>query len=202
MAISLGFLGRGTSLVTRGPHRVVLAGVHVIASGFGGALLGLAAAVVGDLSHATGKPYIAGVIIAGLLGLEALRRTRRLGLRRQVPRRWPRWMPVSAGYVAWGAMLGSGVLTLIAYTSLIGVVALELISTVTGGLVLGSVFGLAREAPAVLALVRPGGSTFNPSSVMAVLPRLQAVAKRLNVTWLFAAAATVAVVGWRGTWPL
>ncbi|MFL5780001.1 MAG: hypothetical protein ACJ760_01685 [Thermoleophilaceae bacterium] len=84
--------------------------------------------------------------------------------RRQVPRRWLLWRHRALTGAAFGAMIGSGVLTYTEHAVAYALgVALLLSPSLATAVVLGAFYGLARSAPAVITwscdrwgLARPG----------------------------------------------
>jgi hypothetical protein len=87
--------------------------------------------------------------------------------RRQVPRGWIRAYGAPRAYAVWGALLGSGVATIVPHSAYLVLLAAELVSGPKAGALAGAAFGLTRGLMAA-ALARSRG----PSAEIAdVLPR-------------------------------
>jgi hypothetical protein len=172
MAVGLGLLGRGGKRQAIG-----LWALHVAGAALGGALLGGLIGGVGALTGlAAWRPWVVavGAILAFAL---ALRRTPpKLGRQRQVPRRWAAGTPPARVYLVWGAMLGSGVATPIFHSAFLVLLAAQLTGGVALGIVSGALFGVARQATALLPLL----GELDPGRTMGLLETLRPAARRLN----------------------
>lgn len=170
----------GLSFLGRGSRRAVTAGVmHVvtatIAGGLVGGALGMIGAVLG-LDAQKGWTVGTGAVIALTLTFFAPRLT--IGRPCQVPRRWSETLPATRLYASWGAMLGSGLATLIPYPAYILALSGELAAGPLVGAIAGAIFGLFRELPALVPLLR----TVRPQEAMGVLEDLAPAARAVNVT--------------------
>ncbi len=149
---------------------------HVAAAALAGGLVGLLAGVLGQPIHEIASEV---VIVATLLAVVSAARGNRRGYgrRRQVPRGWIGKYGARRAYAAWGALLGSGVATLVQHSAYLVLLATELVSGPTAGALAGAAFGLTRGmAAAVLARSR------GPASEIAdVLPRARAFAAGGNL---------------------
>lgn len=80
----------------------------------------------------------------------------------------------------WGVMLGSGVLTLVPYSSVLGLIGLQFVLGAATGALLGAAYGIARELPAFGPLIgAPKGD--GPGARMKVLGTFRTLAHRANV---------------------
>jgi len=148
-------LGKAASAVVNWLVRVL---VYVIASTVGGALMGLSLGLIGSLIYAlVPGPTVAWpmLVIAGFALLYALHEGLLLRLPHpernwQVPNAWIMRWPI-LGTAMFGAILGTGLLTFIPYSSYYVLLAW---TAGTGSLVLatalGATYGLVRGLPAVL----------------------------------------------------
>jgi len=108
------------------------------------------------------------------------------GRRRQVPRRWIRAYGARRPYAAWGALLGSGVATVVPHSAYLVLLAAELVS----GPKTGALAGAAFRGLVAVVLARSRG----PSAEIAdVLARVQALAARGNLA--VAAIGGLALLG-------
>lgn len=180
MAVGLGLLGRGGKQQALG-----LWALHVAGAALGGALLGGLVGAIGALAGlAAWRPWIiaAAAVLAFVLGLR--RQPPKLGRQRQVPRRWAPGTSPSRVYLAWGAMLGSGVATPIFHTAFLLLLAAQLTGGVGLGLVSGALFGAARQATALAPLL----ARLDPGRTMGLLEALRPAARRLNAALILAGA--------------
>lgn len=144
----------------------------------GGAIIGAALGLMGDVAGASGaRVWIVGAAAAIALVVSLTSDHFELGRPCQVPRRWSRSMPAFRRFLIWGAMLGSGVLTLIPYPAFFVLLAAEVTSPPLIAAVAGGLYGLVREAPALIPLASRG----EPQELMDVLPRLKPSWRRLNL---------------------
>lgn len=151
--------------------------MHVAGAGLGGATAGV---LVGGIGWATSLDRLRPPTLIAAIGIAlvvALRAQNGFGRRRQVPRAWIRTMPPRRALFLWGALLGSGVATLIPHSALVLLVAAQLAAGAWLAALSGLVFGIAREAPAALALLEQ----LDPQQTMALLARLGVPAARVNV---------------------
>ena len=180
MAIGLDFLGRG-----KGWRAIRLRVAHVVGAMMGGAAVGSLLGWLGVvLSLTPWRPEIIAVTVVFALWQSVTGHPAHLGLRRQVPRRWPYALPLPLCYFLWGVLLGCGIATLIPYSSLVVVLGLQLTSGVALGCASGALFGATRETMALLALLPRRDAEANPKEVMCLLPTLQATVRHLNLLWV------------------
>jgi hypothetical protein len=186
MAVGLGLLGRGGRQQALG-----LGALHVAGAALAGALLGGLVGGAGALvGLAVWRPWIVagGALLA--LGLALRRQPPKLGRQRQVPRRWAPGTSPARVYLVWGAMLGSGVATPIFHTAFLVLLAAQLTGGVALGLVSGALFGAARQATALLPLLR----RLDPGRTMGLLETLRPVARRLNAALIVAGGLVLVFV--------
>jgi hypothetical protein len=178
----------GLSFFGRGRERMGVSAGHMAAAALAGGLVGLLAGVIGQPVHAV-APEV--VILATLAAVGSAVRANPTGYgrRRQVPRRWIRAYGAPRAYAAWGALLGSGVATVVPHSAYLVLLAAEVVSGPRAGALAGAAFGLTRGlAAVVLALSR------RPSAEIAdVLPRARALAARGNLA--VAAVGGLALLG-------
>lgn len=183
--MGLSLLGRGDS---RRRWRAALA--HLFGSLVGGGVLG---AVIGAVGHAAGAArWRLGIVAAA--ALLALWRSRHgnTGVNRQVPRRWARALAPTPLYMAWGALLGAAVTTIVPYSGTWLLLAGEAVAaSVTWAAVAGAIFGVAREAPALMLQSRRGEF----ETTMSLLPRLRGALRPVHLIVLLAAAALLLLSG-------
>jgi hypothetical protein len=161
---------------------------HVAGGAVGGAAVGLVVGGIGALLGAGGySTALLGVAGAALL-LARLRSNglRGYGLDRQVPRNWDVRMRPLPLYAAWGAMLGSGVATLVPYLCFFMLIAAEATVPVTVAVLAGAIYGGVRQAAAV-ALASGGGHDW----IMITYERLRPTARRLDVAGLVVGSAAL-----------
>jgi hypothetical protein len=168
--------------------------LHVAGAALAGALLGGLVAGAGALvGLAAWRPWVVGgaALLAFWLGL---RRRTPLGRQRQVPRRWAPGTPPSRVYVAWGAMLGSGVATPIFHTVFLVLLAAQLTGGLALGLLSGALFGAARQVTALIPLL----GRLDPGRTMGLLETHRSDARRLNAVLIVAGGLVLILVG---RWP-
>src|SRR5688500_1693337 len=186
MAVGLGLLGRGG---TRQALR--LWALHVAGAALAGALLGgLVGGVGARMGLAAWRPWVVGGAALLALGLGLLRQPPKLGRQRQVPRRWAPGTAPSRVYLVWGAMLGSGVATPIFHTAFLLLLTAQLTGGVALGLVSGAVFGVSRQATALLPLL----GRLDPGRTMGLLETLRPGARRLNAALIIAGGLVLVLV--------
>ncbi len=166
--------------------------MHLGGAALGGALVGGFLGEVGTwLSIAPWRPWIILLLAGFALWHSIAHRAPRLGLRRQVPRSWSYTMPVLPRYFLWGMLLGSGLATGIYYAVFIVLLGAQFASGILLGCASGAIFGIAREAPVVLPLVRARGQPVNLGHLAGLFPRLEAAVRRLNTLWLIVGGAAL-----------
>jgi len=173
MALGLNFLGEEDSKLIRGP---VL--FHVLGASLAGAIMGAGFAVIGSvLSLSEIRSWVIAMAFAASLLLGTVRRGRfKLGVNRQVPRRLPRQVPVESYYTLCGLLLGAGILTIIPHSVVLIFLGALLTVDPIFGCVVGAVYGASRESLVLIPLARH----FDPAQTMALLPRCEDSAARLN----------------------
>src|SRR6266699_1249799 len=142
MAMSLSSLGRGSGRIARWLCGLLL----IVGALIGGGAVGGLLASLGSLMN----PYIEGLSASLLIAYAFALRNRRIlpiGLKRQVPRRWARTLPAPVTFTLWGALLGSGLATVIPYSSLIAFGALETALPVSLGVARRRCIRLIPRAP-------------------------------------------------------
>lgn len=188
MAVGLGFLGRGRTRSALGYWLL-----HVLGAAAAGAVVGGAFGGVGELlGLAAWRPWLIGSAAAAalLLGLRA--RPPKLGRQRQVPRRWSAGTAVPWVYTVWGAMLGCGLATPIFHSAFVLLTAAQVTGGVGMGIVSGALFGLARQAMALVPVV----ARYEPDRTMWLLERLRPLARRMNVALVVAGGVLLVAASW------
>ena len=166
--------------------------LHVAGAALAGALLGGLVGGLGALVElAAWGPWIIGGGALLALGLGLRRRPPKLGLQRQVPRRWAPGTPPARVYLVWGAMLGSGVATPVFHTAFIVLLAAQLTGGVALGLISGAMFGAARQATALLPLL----GRLDPGRTMGLLETLRPLARGLNAALIVAGGFILVLIG-------
>lgn len=127
----------------------------LIGSVTGGAAIGVAAAWIGArllISDARSRYVIVVLIALAVLGdlLRSSKSYPRLTRHWQVPRRWIRW-PSPLYEFVFGVALGAGIVTVVSYTSMYGLLlALVLLADTESAIAVMTVFGIARALPMLL----------------------------------------------------
>jgi hypothetical protein len=187
MAVGLSLLGRGGTRQALG-----LWALHVVGAALAGGLFGGLVAGVGAL---LGLPAWRAWVVGGAALLAFWLGQRRsppsLGRRRQVPRRWAPGTPPSRVYVAWGAMLGSGVATPIFHTVFLVLLAAQVTGGLALGLLSGALFGAARQVTALVPLLR----RLDPGQTMDLLETHRSNARRLNAALVVVGGLVLILVG-------
>ena len=167
----------GLGLAGRRARGLILGTAHLAGAGAGGAAVG---ALLGTSGRATDSKVVDLVVVCSVCVVAtylAFRRPdRSVGLNRQVPRRWPRIMPAPVAYFLWGVLLGSGVATLIPYSSALVVGGACFVSGPATGALVGATFGIVRESPTLVSLLRE----MKPPELLEVLPRFRWRVQRIN----------------------
>jgi hypothetical protein len=117
------------------------------------------------------------LVVATLIavGLGLVRPHRKLGIQRQVPRRWARTMEPWRRFALWGLMLGSGLATSIPYSAIIVLFAAQGTAPVAWAVVAGAAFGATREALTALPLVLRADLDQMMDSLVALRAKMQSV---------------------------
>lgn len=177
--MGLRFLGRG-----KGCQAAKAGTLHVLGGACGGAAIGGILGLLGSLvSLSTWRLEIVGVIIIFALWHSLVRNPWKLGRRRQVPRRLESYLPTDLSYFAWGAMLGSGVVTLIPYSSLLVILGVELTSGVGLSCACGAAFGAAREFMILIPLYCNRREA-DPTKMIDLFSALATKVRLLNSLWV------------------
>jgi hypothetical protein len=148
-------VGRNEMSKERAPLTPLAA--YTAASIVAAAAIGLSVALLGAAARAsealTASLAVAGLLVMTVAVVSETRGTMRPFVQpcRQVPRRWLLWRRRTLTGAAFGAMIGSGVLTYVehAVVYVLGI-ALFLSPSVATGVALGALYGLARSTPAVV----------------------------------------------------
>lgn len=186
-------LGRG-----RASRAVPAAVAHVAGAALGGAVIGALLAAFGSLlSLSAWRVPILGVAAVLALKLGRSRTGVGLGLQRQVPRSWDRWMSPGACYLLWGWLLGTGVATTIPYSLFLLVLAAQLTSGAALAALAGALYGTARESVAVVPLAC-GPPRMDNEKILGLLPSLRAVACRANTMTILLGASALLATSWWG----
>jgi hypothetical protein len=174
MACGLSFLGRGRGVQS---WRLVL--IHVFGAAGGGAAVGAALGGAGAIFPWGGwRPWAvaSGAVVA--VRFADRRYSTGIGLHRQVPRAWARTMPLGRLYLLWGALLGSGIATVIPHSAFLVLAVGELAAGPVVASIAGAIFGAAREGSVMIAVA----SRWDPSRTTSALQRYHTVAARANAT--------------------
>lgn len=189
MAVGLGLLGRGRTTPALGFWLL-----HVLVAAAAGAVVGGVLGLVGAvLDLAAWRPWVVGLAAVAALALGLRARPPKIGRQRQVPRRWTAGTSVSWVYAVWGAMLGCGVATPVFHTAFVLLSAAQLTGGVWLGLVSGALFGLARQAMALLPVL----ARYEPDRTMGLLEALRPLARRANVALVVVGGVLLVVASWR-----
>jgi hypothetical protein len=195
--ISLRTILRNIFFITLGCCGLLLA-LHISGAALGGAAIGGILGWLGSLFLlATWRLEIIVPLTAFALWQSLSKRPLRLGCQRQVPRQWNQTLPPGSRYFFWGLLLGSGVITIIPYSSFLVVLGVQLTSGTLLGCLSGALFGSTREAMAlILSLHRQIGEP-KPSKMMGLLPALQATITQLNIAWILGGCIILLITNWR-----
>ncbi len=180
MVMTMESLGRG-----KGRRILYLGILHIIGAILGGAIAGSSLGALGDLFSLTSW-RTAFIVLASTFALwqSLSRRPARLGFYwQQVPRQWQHTMRADRCYYLWGILLGSGVATLIPYSSLVVLLATQFTSGITLGCLSGAVFGGMRELVALAPLLSKR-YRLEPTKAGMLLSKLTRVVRILNVCWI------------------
>lgn len=189
MAVGLGLLGRGRTTPALGFWLLHVLGAAAAGAAVGGAF-GLLGAVLG---LAEWRLWIVGLAALAALALGLRSRPPKLGRQRQVPRRWTAGTSTAWIYVVWGAMLGSGVATPVFHTAFVVLAAAQLTGGVWLGLVSGALFGLARQAVALVPVL----ARYEPDRTMWLLEAFRPLARRANLVLVVAGGLLLVAASWR-----
>jgi hypothetical protein len=184
----------------RGPRaeRAADGAVHVLASGLGGAIIGLAVAAAVGLSHMGPGTRMALLALIGLAYGTAEMGLLRLPLPqtgRQVPAMWRYRFRHRATAALYGLVLGTGVATRVASAAFVGVLAA---SALLGDPVLGAAvmaaYGTTRALSVVIAAWM---SDEDPGPRVLLGFRLAALFRLLGIVQLFVMAGAALVLAGR-----
>ncbi|HEY7135635.1 MAG TPA: hypothetical protein VIB48_11255 [Acidimicrobiia bacterium] len=179
----------------RGTNWTLTVCAYLLASAFGGALLGGLAGAVGAVlgrvlpSSWTARAIAVVVLVGAAAAFDAFARERRVpGPRRQVDEDWlSRYRGVVYG-AGFGFQLGLGVTTIVT-TALVWVVpaAAVAIGSLTVGLALGATFGLVRALPVLAAR-----QVDSPVALVALDTTLRRLERRVRIVTPIVAATVAA----------
>lgn len=177
MAMSLERSGRSAR------ERVKRVAIHLLGAALGGAATGAFLGLVGNALFSTRFDAFT-IAAAALCALVVIRtHPRGIGRKRQVPRKWAQRMGATQLYLMWGALLGSGVATVIVHPSFLVLAAGQMAVAPPVAAAAGAVFGFVRQAMVIVPLAQH----LDPEETMALLPRLRRAAAVLD--------PTIAVIG-------
>jgi hypothetical protein len=145
----------------------------------GGASLGLGLGILGTVLGSQ-LARLTLVIVAWMASLwyAVMRPSQRLGLDRQVRRRWDPGKSPGRVHAIWGATLGFGLFTAIPYSAWLLVFAVEAVGGPLLGAVCGGMLGLGRQLP---LLIIPW-TNLNPGETVSLVDRWATSAQRVNLT--------------------
>ncbi len=189
MAAGLGLLGRGQTT-----RAIPLGLLHIAGAAIAGAVLGgLIGGAGALLDLAQWRPWV--IALAALIALVlALGPTPpKLGRQRQVPRRWSPTTSPSRVYLAWGLMLGFGVATPVFHTAFVLLVGAQLTAGPLLGLASGALFGMTRQAMALIPVLRQ----YEPIRTMGLLESLRPAARRFNTALVIAGGLLLVIASGR-----
>lgn len=151
---------------------------HVAGAAGSGAAVGLLAASLGTLlPEAARIALLVGAVVWAWIERSTLAN---LGWRRQVPR-WDRLrMPRPILYSAWGALLGTGLLTVIPHSGYLVFIGLEANAGIPLGIVAGAVCGASRALVAVIVSLQAARLDQSPDQIATTYLRLRDAADRYN----------------------
>lgn len=162
--------------------------LHVIGAALGGAIVGGAIAVVGAATGLHGaRQWVLAIAVCLALVVGLFFPNVKLGRQRQVPRNWALTMEPRRRFIFWGALLGSGVATLIPYSAFIVLIGAQLTVPIELGAFAGAIFGAMRQASTLLPLAR--GSEIE--AMMESLTRLRSTAQGANIAVIVAGGAAI-----------
>lgn len=191
MAMGLGFLGRGKVWRT-----VYLGILHVLGAALGGAIVGVLLGWLGSLLLSSAWRPVAIVVIAAFALWQSLSHyPKRLGVRRQVPRKWAVTMAPAPRYFLWGMLLGSGVATVIIYSVFLILLVTQLTSGATLGCISGILFGAIRASIALLPLFSKQNRLY-PENLPRLLLRLTIKTRQLNILLIVIGSSLLLISSW------
>jgi hypothetical protein len=189
MAMGLRFSGLGARQKT--DHWLF----HLAGAAAGGAAIGAAFGTIGALlSLGERRVWVAALAAAVAVTVAFTAWGREFGRHRQVPRRWGRTMRHRNAFLLWGVLLGSGVATLIPYSSLLLLLGLQLAAGPIVGAAAGATYGLARESATLITAFR----RMDEGAIMDILERFALSGPRANAVLSIGggvAALAVAALG-------
>jgi hypothetical protein len=184
MAMGLSPLGRGAA-----KRSAAIGSLHAVGAAAGGATVGAVIGLIGTPLSSDARPWIVGGAALFALWAGLRRPVVKLGRDCQVPRHWHTTMPLWRRYLTWGALLGSGLWTLIPHSAVLVVLAGEATAGPGLGAAAGGLFGLGRELPALVPLVR----RVEDERASDLLAGLAGVARRANVALALLAGVALAL---------
>ncbi len=191
MAMGLGFLGRGKVWRT-----VYLAILHVLGAALGGAIVGVLFGWLGSLLLlSTWRPIAITFIAAFALWQSLSHYPKRLGLRRQVPRKWAVTMPPAPRFFLWGMLLGSGVATVIIYSVFLILLVTQLTSGAVLGCISGILFGAIRASTALFPLFSKQNRLY-PENLPGLLPRFTIKVQQFNILLIVIGGSLLIISSW------
>jgi hypothetical protein len=191
MAMGLGFLGRG-----KGWRAIYLGILHVVGAALGGAIIGALLGWFGSLLALSAWRSVA-IAVTAIFALwqGVSHRPVRLGLHRQVPRKWANTMAAELCYFLWGMLLGSGVATVIPSSAFLVILVTQFSSGVVLGCISGLLFGGTRGVVALLPLLSKKGRLY-PEKLPALLPTLRMKVYWFNILWIIGASVLLEITIW------
>jgi hypothetical protein len=163
--------------------------MHILGSAVGGLLCGSILGWVGQIfSLPSIQVWTISFVLLIALWYAIKRPLRPLGLNRQVPREWSKFMPVGIRYFLWGVLLGSGIATLIPHSLFLVVFAYQLTSGLVAAALAGLCFGITRGVCTSLLLLLNRGYRLEPPRLVKLLHIWLKPAQKTNMI-------TIIVVG-------
>jgi hypothetical protein len=189
MAMGLRFSGLGAR--QKADHWLF----HLAGAAAGGAAIGATLGAIGALlSLGDRRVWVAALAAAVAIFVAFTAWGREFGRHRQVPRRWGRTMRHRNAFLLWGVLLGSGVATLIPYSSLLLLLGLQLAAGPLVGAAAGAMYGLARQSMTLITAFR----RMDEGAIMDVLERFALSGPRANAALSIGggmAAVAIAALG-------
>lgn len=179
MVMTMGFLGR-----EKRRSIIYLGFFHIMGALLGGAIIGGLLGLIGQsLSLWRWRSEIILIVAIFALWQAMTKRPAKLGMQRQVPRTWVRTMFPELCYFLWGAILGSGVATVIPYSAFLVLLSAQLTSSFVWGCLSGTLFGAARQLISLIPLIQTH-YRLHPEDAAMLIPGLTRRISALNILWI------------------
>lgn len=189
MAMTMGFLGREKRCSI-----TYLGFFHIIGAILGGAIIGGLLGIIGQLLALwLWRSEVILIVAIFALWQAATKRPAKLGIQRQVPRIWVHTMFPELCYFLWGAILGSGVATIIPYSAFLVLLSVQLTSGFVWGCLSGATFGFTRQLLSLLPLTQ-SQYRLHPEDAAMLMPELTRYVSVLNILWIIGGCLLLLIV--------